>query len=311
MTAAGSRRRDDVRRDEVRRDEVRRDDVRPEGDRPGDTRPEGDRPGDARRDGVGGIDVPTVWPSPAGRPDGPPGSPHAERLEFVRAFVEQARARPSPDRPVARPHTALLVASTAAIVALLFGLVMGLFTSGRKPAGSAQAKPSGPSSYVAVTGWECRSAEDHTFEARGRTPQWVTLRSGAWSGNGCRGSFTAVPMTGDPNFDDASQSLVWAFLPGTGVDRCAVAVYAPKITDKGILPAAKAHFTVTAGRDGASHGTFQLNQAAKSGAWLEAGAFPVTNGKFTVRLSTRGAPEDGRERLIVSQVRITCGLADK
>ncbi|MBM7489492.1 hypothetical protein JOD64_000714 [Micromonospora luteifusca] len=254
----------------------------------------------------------TMGPPAAGRPDGTPAAPHAERLEFVRAFIEHARAQPSPDRPVARPHTALLVASTAVIGALLFGLVMGLFKGGgARPAGTPQAAKTGPTSYTAVTGWDCRSAEDHTFEAKGRTPEWATVRDGAWAADGCRGSFTTVPMSSDPNIDDPSQSLVWAFLPGTGVQRCEVAVYAPKISGDEFTPATKAQFTVTAGRDGASQGTFQLNQAARSGDWQAAGAFPVTNGKFTVRLNTRGKPGSDRERLIVSQVRITCGLADK
>jgi hypothetical protein len=250
----------------------------------------------------------------AGRPDdGPPAAPHAERLEFVRAFIDHARAHPSPDRLVVRPHIALLVASTTLIGAVLFGLVMGLFTS-EKAGATGTEQPSGtpgPTSYTAVTGWDCRSANDHMFEARGRTAQWATLASGAWTQDGCSGAFTAVPMSGDTSTDDPSQSLIWAFTPGTGVNRCAVSVYAPKLTGNQITPAGKAHFLVTGGRDGTSYGTFDLNQAAKSGDWLEAGAFPISNGKFTVRLSTAGKPASAKERLIVSQVRVACGLADK
>ncbi|WP_033343036.1 hypothetical protein [Catenuloplanes japonicus] len=244
---------------------------------------------------------------------GPPPSPHAERLEFVRAFIDHARAQPSPDRLVARPHTAIFVASGCAIAAVLVGLVYSLFTDGRPGAqttASASASP-GPSTFTAVTGWDCRGEEQHVFEARGRTPQWQVNAGGGWAQDGCRGDYAIVPLSGDNGYDDPATVLIWAFTPGTGVDKCDVAVYAPAVDTKAVTPAVKAHFTITAGRDGDNLGTFDLNQGIRSGEWLEAGSFPLSNGKFTVRLGNRGKSENSRERLIVSQIRVTCGKADR
>ncbi|MDR7274221.1 hypothetical protein [Catenuloplanes atrovinosus] len=245
---------------------------------------------------------------------GPPPSPHAERLEFVRAFIDHARHQPSPDRLVARPHTAIFVASGCAIMAVLVGLVFSLFTGdryGSDPAAAASPSPTGPPTFTAVTGWDCRGEPEHVFEARGRTPQWQIVAGNAWARDGCRGNYATVPLTGDNGYDDPSVVLIWAFTPGFGVDKCDVAAYAPKLDVKQVTPAVKAHFTITAGRDGENLGTFDLNQGSRQGEWLEAGSFPVANGKFTIRLGNRGKSENSRERLIVSQLRITCGKADR
>jgi hypothetical protein len=246
----------------------------------------------------------------AGRPGSPP-SPHAERLEFVRAFTEHVRAQPSPDRLTVRPHTAVFVASGCAIGALLIGLVMSLFTGSKHGTTTTAGASAAPAIFTAVTGWDCRGEPEHVFEARGRTAQWQVRSGGAWAQGGCRGNYAIVPLSGDNSYDDPSQVLIWAFKPGTGVDKCDVALYVPKADRKAVTPARKAHFYITAGRDGESLGTFDLNQQSRSGDWLEAGSFPVANGKFTIRLGNRGKPEDGRERLIVPQIRVTCGKADK
>lgn len=255
----------------------------------------------------------TLGRTAGGRP-APPPSPHAERLEFVRAFIDHARAQPSPDRLYARPHTAMFVASGCAIFALLFGLVYSLFTddkNARNPTAAATPSPTGPSTFTAVTGWDCRGEPEHVFEARGRTSQWQILAGNGWAQDGCRGNYTTVPVSGDQNYDDPSTVLIWAFAPGTGVDKCDVAIYSPKLDGATGKPAPKARYYVTAGRDGDDLGTFDLNQGVKPGEWLEAGSFPVANGKFTIRLGNRGKAENGSDRLIVSQARITCGKADR
>lgn len=257
----------------------------------------------------------TLAKQAGGRPPKPP-SPHAERLEFVRAFIDHARAQPSPDRLYARPHTAMFVASGCAIFALLFGLVYSLFTDGRggrdSTTASAKPSPTGPSTFTAVTGWDCRGEPEHVFEARGRTPQWQILAGGAWSKDGCRGNYATIPISGDQGYDDPSQVLVWAFTPGPSVDKCDVAVYTPTVDKNAVKLAPRARYYITAGRDGDDLGTFDLNQGAKPGEWLEAGSFPVANGKFTIRLGNRGKLEDGGgDRLLVAQLRVTCGKADR
>jgi hypothetical protein len=247
----------------------------------------------------------------------PPPSPHADRLEFVDAFIDHARSAPGPDRLVLRPHIAVFVAAVAAACAVLVGLIVGLINSERRDkaaakSGGAKSAASGVASgaYQAVVGWDCSSKTDRSFTAQGRTPRWITYSTGGWTGDDCKGSFVALPMSGDPNADDPRQSARWNFTPGTSVNRCSVAVFNPMVDQQQLVGASAARFTVLAGPDAALYDSFQVDQSTRPGSWVEAGVFPVKDGRLTVQLGNRGKPSRPQERLLVSQIRVTCGVVN-
>src|SRR4051794_19607680 len=110
-------------------------------------------------------------------------APHAERWDFIDAFVEHTRARPSADRLAAGPRGVLLVAVVAVIGVIVAGLIGGLLGSDRNQRSAAAA----PTAWAAVAGWDCRGGADRQFEAFGRTGRWAAVPSGGWTDDGCRG----------------------------------------------------------------------------------------------------------------------------
>jgi hypothetical protein len=244
-------------------------------------------------------------------------SPHADRWEYVDAFVQYARATPNPERLTARPRVAVLVASLAAIGALLGGAVVGLFVSDKqrrvgvgtsRQASGATAPPGSarPGAYTAVTGADCRNIADRSFLTYGRDARWGTVTTGGWTSDNCGGAVITMPMSGDAANDDPVAAAVWSFSPGSAIDRCAVAVYSPKLNPAEVAAAPSARYELTAD-NGTHYGSFALDQTAMPGNWVEVGVFAVNNGKLAVRLGNRGVPTSPRQRLIASQLRVVCG----
>ncbi|MGI5182471.1 hypothetical protein ACQEVZ_40020 [Dactylosporangium sp. CA-152071] len=220
-------------------------------------------------------------------------APHAERWEFVDAFVEHTRARPSADRLAAGLRGVLLFALVIVIGVIVAGLIAGLLGNDRKRRTAAAA----PAAWTAVSGWDCRGSTDRQFEAFGRTDRWTTVPGGGWTGDGCRGAYVTVPV-GSP-----SEGALWTFRPGFTAGRCTVVVYRPEAA-----PTQMTTYHVLAGRNGAVAATFQLDLAKAPTGWTDAGAFPLYEGALTVRLAASGgAPEPKDGRVVVSQIRVSCG----
>ncbi|WP_432992154.1 hypothetical protein [Dactylosporangium sp. CA-233914] len=219
--------------------------------------------------------------------------PHAERWEFIDAFVEHTRARPSADRLTAGPRGLLLVAVVTVVGVVVGGIITGLLRNDSKQRTASAA----PAAWTAVAGWDCRGGTDRQFEAFGRTSRWMSVPDGGWTGDGCGGSYLTVPV-GSP-----SEGALWTFRPGFASGRCTLAVYRPETA-----PAQATTYHVLAGRDGAVAATFQLDMAKAPAGWTDAGTFPLHQGTLTVRLAASGgAPEPKDGRVVVSQLRVGCG----
>jgi hypothetical protein len=237
-----------------------------------------------------------------------PGMRVAERTDFVRAFVDQAWARPGTERPASRVHVALLVTMGSMAVALVTGVLLQLIWPVHLAPAAAHpsASPSAPASYLAVTGWDCGSGPDRGFDLTGRTPAWYTVASGGWAGGGCHGTFEAIPLSGDPTRADQGQSAAWWFAPDSAIKRCELAVYLPVPPAAGDAGATTAQYTVLSGRSGGTVATFTVDQTVRPGSWYVLGRFPVGTGGIAVRLVNAGVPAAPADRLAVTQARASC-----
>lgn len=237
--------------------------------------------------------------------DGVNEQPGQQRWEFVRAFVEHSWARPGADRPVARPHVVLLVATLAAAVALGAGVAMQLIWPVKLDSASTRPKAASTADgFTAVAGWDCPTTATSGFDAVGRQASWYTAPDGGWAGDGCHGTYEMIPMSGQPAADNPGQFAIWWFTP-IAAARCAIQVYVPA---RGAAnhERGSAQFYVLAGRSGASFAQFVVDQTEQLGSWVQVGNFPVTSSGIAVQMVNRGVPRSPTAMLAVSQVRVTC-----
>jgi hypothetical protein len=232
-------------------------------------------------------------------------SDRALRLEFVQAFVDNARPAPSGERMVARPHILVLIAVIASATAVGWGVVAGLLNPTVAPAPAPVVAP--PGAYVRVSGWDCGSADDHGFQATGRNAHWYTVATGGWAQDGCHGTFEAIPMSGNARAEDRDQYAVWWFTIDRTLRRCDVAVYVPRTSDTRAANGNPARFSVLDNPNGTPYATFTLNQRAARGSWVAVGSYPVNRGQLAIKLTNQGVPSVRDGHLAVSQVRVSCG----
>ncbi|MFE3501150.1 hypothetical protein [Kitasatospora sp. NPDC059160] len=106
--------------------------------------------------------------------------------------------------------------------------------------------------------------------------------SGGYSGDGCSGGFTSMPMSGAANKDDSSNSVVWTFNTGSlTTGSCRLSVYVPNNGDIKAVGGAPTYYTV----QGQS---FNVNQTSSRGQWVPAGTFPLSGGRIAVVMHSRG-----------------------
>jgi hypothetical protein len=240
-----------------------------------------------------------------GRTQGVVKFPVTRRREFVRAFVDQAWARPGTDRPIARVHVAVMVTTGVLVAAVLTGVVLQLI----RPvplAKPAPPPPTVPATFTAVSGWDCTTGADRGFDATGRTSAWYTVARGGWATDGCHGTFEAIPLSGDAHKYDQNQAAVWWFAPGQALSRCELAIYNPDGEQPTDSAATDAQFAVLDGRNGQQFASFVIDQTRDRGTWKVVGTFPTSQGGLAVRLVNSGVPSSPRARLAVAQVRATC-----
>lgn len=179
----------------------------------------------------------------------------------------------------------------------------------RPPAGHPAR---GPVVVYAVAGTGCPRTSTSGYREIGAYRDgdrgWYS-RPGGWSGSGCAGAFTAVPMSGDASLDDRTASVVWSFrITEPRARRCAVAVYVPRPADQRDAGARAAQYRVTSGDGGPGDtelGRFTVDQPAHPGRWVRSGTYPLTGGRLAVVLTTRGADPSG-EHIAAAQVSVHC-----
>ncbi|MFF7988835.1 hypothetical protein ACFZDG_03445 [Kitasatospora xanthocidica] len=106
--------------------------------------------------------------------------------------------------------------------------------------------------------------------------------SGGYSGEGCNGTYAAMPMSGDGN--DKGNSVVWSFTLDK-VTSCTLAVYIPASGSLKQVGGNPSYYTVQSGSGSA--GSFTINQTASRGSWVTKGPFPY-RGPMSLTLHDRG-----------------------
>ncbi|MEU8926139.1 hypothetical protein AB0D10_35290 [Kitasatospora sp. NPDC048545] len=141
--------------------------------------------------------------------------------------------------------------------------------------------PPPPPTYNAVAGPGCGGSTSMQLNGwYDKGQEGWRKNSGGYTGDGCGGGFTSVPMSGDAN-DDKSNTVVWTFTTGSlTTGTCNLSVYVPN-GDLKAVGGAPTYYTV-------QNRTFQVNQVASRGQWVPAGTFPLSGGKIAVVLHSRG-----------------------
>ncbi len=229
----------------------------------------------------------------------------ALRGEFVSAFVEHVGPRPASERMGVRLPAVLVVAALAAAGSVVVGVFWHLIRPTKPAVPNAGAAAAARTTYAAVAGWDCVAANDHGFEAQGRSAAWRTVPSGGWRGDGCHGTYESIPMSGKAGVDDSAQYARWWFTPTSGT--CGVSVYIPDVPEGSPEAAGSAvHFAVSTGRGDPPYAEFVVDQTGQRGQWATAGSFPVKDKEFVVTITDRGVPKRPGDRIAVTQVRIAC-----
>ncbi|GAA1685861.1 hypothetical protein GCM10009765_38950 [Fodinicola feengrottensis] len=243
------------------------------------------------------------------RQDSGIGAPSEQRQEFLKAFREQGWARPGVERPTARTHVTLIVATVATLFALLAGVAMQLIKpvplKDKTPA--AAASPAAVGTYAASTGWDCTVATDRGFTVDGRQSTWVTIGQGGWAQDGCHGDFEAVPFAGTGAAK--TPTFQWWFRPPDAMKRCQVLVFTPVPDTSVYQPVHAATYSVLDGSGGAEIARFTVDQTTAAGTWTPHGTYPVGSGGVTVQLSAAGLSPSARAGIAVAQVTVRCTAA--
>ncbi|RKT16548.1 translation initiation factor IF-2 [Streptomyces sp. 1114.5] len=154
----------------------------------------------------------------------------------------------------------------------------------------AAGKPA-PPSFSAIGGNGCGNSAV-SFAKNGwwtqGTAGWLSNSAGGYTGSGCNGSYVSLPMSGAANKDDPEgNSAVWTFstAPVTS-GSCRISVYVPNNGDLKAVGGKPSYYTVANASGGA--GAFNVDQPANRGNWYDAGPFPVSGGRISVTLHSRG-----------------------
>ncbi|MFJ2419901.1 hypothetical protein [Streptomyces brevispora] len=131
--------------------------------------------------------------------------------------------------------------------------------------------------------------------------------TGSQTSYGCSGFYYSVPLS-----DSTSKSTgyaQWKFPTGSVTKgTCKVSVYIPNVRDISYVGGNPAHYTVHRyfdAKPSTAIDTFEINQTAHLGQWINAGTFPVSTGKISVVLDNRGKTS-GNRHAAAAPIKVDC-----
>ncbi|MGI5398322.1 adhesin [Streptomyces sp. CA-135486] len=139
---------------------------------------------------------------------------------------------------------------------------------------------------------------------------WYTVSTGGHKGDGCDGSFTAIPMSGSAT-KDGNGRATWSWYVGSGYTTCSVAVVVPKTPRDLDVAGEPTTYHVLADPDDedSTIRSFEVNQTLLRGRGLTLAKIPVRNQQLAVQLVDRGkdfgAGREGAHHA-VAQMRAEC-----
>ncbi|MEV6393604.1 adhesin [Streptomyces sp. NPDC051907] len=125
---------------------------------------------------------------------------------------------------------------------------------------------------------------------------WYTVDSGGRSGDGCDGSFSAIPMSGNKG-EDGESAATWSWYVGSGYQTCSIAVTIPQSerdSDVAGQPTTYLVLADPANPDSAIK-SFTIDQTELRGRGQVIAKVPVSEQQLTVRLVDRGV-DSGADR---------------
>ncbi|MEU0159173.1 adhesin [Streptomyces sp. NPDC006261] len=139
---------------------------------------------------------------------------------------------------------------------------------------------------------------------------WYAVASGGFTGGGCDGRFTAVPMSGSPT-EDRGSTATWSWHLGEGFRECALTVFVPEGRARDVAgdPTVYRVLSDPADADSAYTG-FAVRQTQHRGSAVEVGNYPVKGDAFAVLLVDRGRDWGASDRVgahhAAAQMRVVC-----
>jgi hypothetical protein len=139
------------------------------------------------------------------------------------------------------------------------------------------------------------------YKERGRYSDgddgWYTINSGGHKGDGCDGSFTAIPMSGNATKDSGSIAT-WSWYVGSGYTTCSLAVVIPKGERDRDVAGKLTTYTILANADDPDSAlkSFEIDQTSLRGRGLIVEQIPIFNQQLAVQLVDRGVDWGSDER---------------
>jgi len=175
-----------------------------------------------------------------------------------------------------------------------------------KPAPKPAPRPVPKPTFTAIGGEDCQHSSRQGYSVVGNDSDWFKKAPGGLAGSGCKGTFRAIPKTGDANRDDPRKFVVWWFKPGFRSGSCKTFVFIPNSTSSDGKPAF--YQVIRSNEDHSVVADFRLDQTRNRGKFVSAGTFKITNGNFAVKLRNRGSKSSGTH-VTASQVKVSCTAA--
>ncbi len=142
---------------------------------------------------------------------------------------------------------------------------------------------------------------------------WYGVGSGGFTGGGCDGRFSAVPMSGSPT-EDRGSTATWSWHLGDGFRECALTVFVPAAPEGRARDVAgdPTVYRVLSDPDDAdsAYTGFAVRQTRHLGRPVEVGNYPVKGDTFAVLLIDRGRDWGAADRVgahhAAAQMRASC-----
>ncbi|MFD3411302.1 adhesin [Streptomyces cyaneofuscatus] len=139
---------------------------------------------------------------------------------------------------------------------------------------------------------------------------WYAVASGGFTGGGCDGRFSAVPMSGSPT-EDRGSTATWSWHLGEGFRSCALTVFVPEGRARDVAGDPTVYRVLSDPADAHSAYTgFAVRQTQHRGSAVEVGDYPVKGDAFAVLLIDRGRDWGASDRVgahhAAAQMRVVC-----
>ncbi|MFE9013748.1 adhesin [Streptomyces cyaneofuscatus] len=139
---------------------------------------------------------------------------------------------------------------------------------------------------------------------------WYAVASGGFTGGGCDGRFSAVPMSGSPT-EDRGSTATWSWHLGEGFRSCALTVFVPEGRARDVAGDPTVYRVLSDPADAHSAYTgFAVRQTQHRGSAVEVGNYPVKGDAFAVLLIDRGRDWGASDRVgahhAAAQMRVVC-----